>query len=32
MAMMYRVQAGDDPDLVYMEEYANSQHEQAEGD
>lgn len=27
LSMLRRVQAGEDPDLVYAEEYANSDHE-----
>lgn len=27
LAMLRRVAAGEDPDLVYAEEYANSEHE-----
>lgn len=30
--MLRRVQAGEDPDLVYAEEYANTSHEHVEGD
>lgn len=30
MEMLRRVAAGEDPDLIYAEEYANSQHEDAE--
>jgi hypothetical protein len=29
--MLRRVAAGERPDLVYAEEYANSDHEQVEG-
>lgn len=32
LAMLRRVQAGEDPDLVYLEEYANAEHEQVEGE
>jgi len=27
MSMLYRVANGEDPDMVYAEEYANSEHE-----
>jgi hypothetical protein len=30
--MLHRVADGEDPDLVYAEEYANSEHEWVEGD
>jgi hypothetical protein len=30
LAMLRRVQAGEDPDLVYAEEYVNAEHEQVE--
>lgn len=32
MEMLWRVALGEDPDLVYAEEYANSQSEQIEGE
>lgn len=28
LAMLRRVEAGEDPDLVYAEEYANCDHEE----
>lgn len=31
LAMLYRVAEGEDPDMVYAEEYANSNHDE-EGD
>lgn len=30
MDMLHRVANGEDPDLVYAEEYANSTHEQVD--
>jgi hypothetical protein len=30
LEMLRRVQAGEDPDLVYAEEYANCDHERPE--
>ena len=32
LAMLHRVSEGEDPDMVYMEEYANADHERVEGD
>lgn len=31
LAMMQRTRAGEDPDLVMSEEYANCEHEYVEG-
>lgn len=32
LAMLRRVAAGEDPDMVYAEEYANADHEHVEAD
>lgn len=32
MEMLHRCVAGEDPDIVYAEMYANSEHEFVEGD
>jgi hypothetical protein len=32
LAMLREVAAGGDPDLVYVEHYANSEHEEVPGD
>lgn len=32
LAMLRQVANGDDPDLVYAEHYANSEHEHPEGE
>lgn len=32
LAMLRRVSAGEDPDLVYIEEYANADIERVEGE
>lgn len=31
LAMLRRVAAGEDPELVYLEEYVNAEHTQIEG-
>lgn len=31
LEMLRRVEAGEDPDMVYAEEYANCDHEHVEG-
>lgn len=32
LELLRRAHAGEDPDLLYAEEYANSEHEHVEGD
>ena len=32
LAMLHRVAAGEDPDLVYAEEYVNSDRENVQGE
>jgi hypothetical protein len=32
IAMLERAKAGEEPQMIYLEEYANSQHEHVEGE